>query len=635
MERMSSYSDKSSESESSEQSFSEITTRVDLARSWNIKAPHQTDGGTVGSLPTSQPEQRPRFATGRSSAPLKDPYDAKRGAVDEDNLGTDFRMSLKITPQSSNDQTSEKQGKSHQLVKRHFTSPTYCQHCGGFIWGLGKQGYACTECKYCVHVKCKEVIAHFKKNHCGDRLREPTREEEELQERLKTEHERLESLSAEEIEAIKVNGQPEMEHIHEEDESISPRKIQRKFTIIRESDGNQFRRRHQWAVINSKTSTKCHLCQQTVGTLGKKCCTCGIKVHTSCLKEDSTLETDHYCKPLHENLLLVPPFSPTSASHTPVAVFINPRSGGQQGNRLFHLFNRLLGPEQVFDLSDGGPAKGLEKFKDVENARFLVAGGDGSVGWVLSIMDKLGITDPPVAILPLGTGNDLARCLKWGPGYQGEEIPPILRQIEIAHPVKLDRWTLTISTEERTETKVMNNYFSLGSDAAVALGFHNKRESSPEMFTSRLVNQMWYGYFGVKSTMSSSDLPVNQAIELEVDGVPIKMSTHLFGIIILNLNSYAGGVPLWNVTKERKDAHFVQPSFSDGLLEIVGIKGALDMGVIKSGTKKPPKVAQGRSIKISCKVGMPLQVDGEPWRSEPCTITITHLNQANMLLAQS
>lgn len=37
------------------------------------------------------------------------------------------------------------------------------------------------------------------------------------------------------------------------------------------------------------------------------------------------------------------------------------------------------------------------------------------VGWILSVLDLLKLRpQPAVAILPLGTGNDLARTLNWG-----------------------------------------------------------------------------------------------------------------------------------------------------------------------------------------------------------------------------
>ena len=44
-----------------------------------------------------------------------------------------------------------------------------------------------------------------------------------------------------------------------------------------------------------------------------------------------------------------------------------------------------------------------------------MCGGDGTAVWILSAIDDLAITpSPPVAIWPLGCGNDLAETLNWG-----------------------------------------------------------------------------------------------------------------------------------------------------------------------------------------------------------------------------
>ncbi|CAL5198437.1 unnamed protein product [Lathyrus oleraceus] len=324
----------------------------------------------------------------------------------------------------------------------------------------------------------------------------------------------------------------------------------------------------------------------------------------------------------------------------PLLVFINKKSGAQRGDSLRLRLNILLNPVQVFELSSSqGPEMGLHLFRKVPHFRVLVCGGDGTVGWVLNAIEKQNFdSPPPVAILPAGTGNDLARVLSWGgslgPVERQGGLTTVLHHIEHAAVTILDRWKVTISSPQGKQQlqppKFMNNYLGIGCDAKVALDIHNLREENPEKFYNQFMNKVLYAREGAKSIMDRTFEDFPWQIRVVVDGVEIEVPEDAEGVLVANIGSYMGGVDLWQNEDENYD-NFDPQSMHDKILEVVSISGTWHLGKLQVGLSRARRLAQGQSIKIQLFAKFPVQIDGEPWFQEPCTVSIAHHGQAFML----
>uniref|UniRef100_A0A665VP15 Diacylglycerol kinase n=1 Tax=Echeneis naucrates TaxID=173247 RepID=A0A665VP15_ECHNA len=224
--------------------------------------------------------------------------------------------------------------------------------------------------------------------------------------------------------------------------------------IIEDEDGIAMP--HQWLEGNLPVSAKCAVCDKTCGSVLRlqdwRCLWCKAMVHTACMDIYPRKCPLGQCK-----VSIIPPTAlnsidsdgfwkatcpPSCAS--PLLVFVNSKSGDNQGVKFLRRFKQLLNPAQVFDLVNGGPHLGLRLFQKFDNFRILVCGGDGSVGWVLSEIDKLNLHKQcQLGVLPLGTGNDLARVLGWGPSCDDDtQLPQILEKLERASTKMLDRWSI-------------------------------------------------------------------------------------------------------------------------------------------------------------------------------------------------
>lgn len=59
---------------------------------------------------------------------------------------------------------------------------------------------------------------------------------------------------------------------------------------------------------------------------------------------------------------------------------------------------------------------------------------------------------------PVSSGNDLARILRWGPGYGSEDPHHILVSVDEADEVLMDRWTILLDAQDMSEDGKDNDF---------------------------------------------------------------------------------------------------------------------------------------------------------------------------------
>uniref|UniRef100_A0A8C2C8E2 Diacylglycerol kinase n=1 Tax=Cyprinus carpio TaxID=7962 RepID=A0A8C2C8E2_CYPCA len=443
--------------------------------------------------------------------------------------------------------------------------------------------------------------------------------------------------------------------------------------ILEDEDGISMP--HQWLEGNLPVSAKCTVCDKTCGSVLRlqdcRCLWCKAMVHAGCKDQLSPKCPLGQCK-----VSVIPPTAlnsidsdgfwkatcpPTCTS--PLLVFVNSKSGDNQGVKFLRRFKQLLNPAQVFDLMNGGPHLGLRLFQKFDTFRILVCGGDGSVGWVLSEIDTLTLHKQcQLGVLPLGTGNDLARVLGWGSACDDDtQLPQILEKLERASTKMLDRWSIMVyetklPRQHSSSTHILTYEDSVAAHLSkiltsdqhsvvissakvlcetvkdfvlkVGRAYERNTENSEESeamakkcgVLKEKLDSLLKTLNEEAQASSVMSAPPPTIAEEQVDGEGVVLAPPPAPptvtapcsprLITPNLSvCFLQGIAVLNIPSyaggtnfwggTKEDDTFMAPSFDDKILEVVAVFGSMQMAVSRVINLQHHRIAQCRTVKIT------------------------------------
>jgi diacylglycerol kinase (ATP) len=276
------------------------------------------------------------------------------------------------------------------------------------------------------------------------------------------------------------------------------------------------------------------------------------------------------------------------------AVILNPAAGRGRGAKMRPMVEKALPDAEIIETKRAGDATELARDAAKKGAQIVVAaGGDGTLGEVLNGIYGSGAK---LGILPLGTGNDFARCIGIG-----TKVDFALEVLKTGHFRAVDVGII----ENETGKRFFLNVAGAGFDSRVAARINAHRPA----ILSKLGGTAAYLVAGICEVHAHQ---LSQ-VRLVLDGKVIESRAVLCAIA--NASSYGGGM------RVAPDA-----DLSDGLFDVCLIKDVEKWefvrafpGVFSGKHVHHPKVEMFRAAKIefSSDPPLPILVDGEIMSQTP------------------
>jgi diacylglycerol kinase family enzyme len=298
---------------------------------------------------------------------------------------------------------------------------------------------------------------------------------------------------------------------------------------------------------------------------------------------------------------------------------INPISGGGHGKAVFYFLAEIMHSMDFKENEWEREFSIYECFEEQIKAALasseciIVVGGDGTITAVFSVLLRHPeFKNVKIGLIPLGTGNDLARVLNLYSALVTRGLLYIVRKLVVASSRDFDLWKVNGKF-------AMANYFSAGIDARIAHDFNRDRAEGKISGGSVLKNKLHYAkrFFADRSyRLKTGELHItDESGEVEVFTLENYRSA-----IIGNIPSFASGIN-----------PFGKSDMADGLLEVLRIKSirsflkAISIGAGRS-------LIKAKKIELYLKEGEFVQLDGEDFKDKlEMPISIEFGGRVNML----